>query len=435
MTSEFFLPELLAPAGNMERLEAAVLYGADAVYLGGRDELNLRQGALGFDWADLDRAIALKKSTGVKLYYCLNAFPRQSGFSQVEASLERLSGLDIDGLIVADPGVFRLARRLAPRHDIHVSTQANTASGEAALFWHEQGATRVNLARELDAVALRDTLSFMREKAPALESEVFVHGAMCLAVSGQCLLSAWLNQRPGNLGQCTHPCRFEYRVTGINPDLQSPLLQVEESLRPGAPLWEIAQDGQGFSSFLSPHDLCLVKYLAWFCKAGVSALKIEGRMRTAPMVAQMVNVYRTALNDLASGTFRRQIYLAELAPLSSRSLSSGFFLPNGKRKVFSEPRRNAGETTVVARLEYELEPGVWRVQVKSRWSCSNRAEILLPGLKTIECEPGSYFLENHKDVRAELLHPGTPAKFYLPEHLAVHRLKGELRPGLFIRSV
>ena len=435
MTSKFFLPELLAPAGNMERLEAAVLYGADAVYLGGRDELNLRHGAIGFSWDDLDKAIVLKKSAGVKLYYCINAFPRQSGFPKVEASLERLSDLDIDGLIIADPGVFRLARRLAPRHDIHVSTQANTASGEAALFWHEQGATRVNLARELDAIALRDTLIFLRDKAPRLESEVFVHGAMCLAISGQCLLSAWLNQRPGNLGRCTHPCRFQYKVTGINPDLQQSSLQLEESLRPGEPLWEVAQDNQGFSSFLSPHDLCLVKYLAWFCRLGVSALKIEGRMRTAPMVAQMVNVYRTALNDLVSGTFRYQTYLDELAPLSSRSLSSGFFLPNGKRKVFSVPRRNSGETPVVARLEYELEPGIWQVQVKSRWSSSNKAEILLPGLKTIECEAGSYFLENHKQMKADLLHPGTPARFYLPENSAAHQLTGELCPGLFVRSV
>ncbi|MBQ4132762.1 MAG: U32 family peptidase [Desulfovibrionaceae bacterium] len=430
-----FIPELLAPAGNMERLEAAALYGADAAYLGGRDELNLRQGALGFSWDDLDRAIALKRKTGIKLYYCINAFPRQSGFSRVEESLERLAGLAVDGLIVADPGVFRMARRLAPKHELHVSTQANTCNGEAALFWSEQGAARVNLARELDAPALRETLAAMREKAPELESEVFIHGAMCLAISGQCLLSAWLNQRPGNLGQCTHPCRFEYRAVGINPDLQAPALLLEESLRQGAPLWETAWDEQGFSSFLSPHDLCLAPYLAWFCKQRVSALKIEGRMRTAPMVAQMVNVYRTALDDLAAGTFRVSAYLDELSPLSSRSLCSGFFLPNGKRRVFSEPRRNGGDTPVVARLEHEIEPGVWQVQVKARWQSSNKAEILLPGLHKIECEPGTYALENHREIRAELLHPGTPAKFYLPEGLSGNPVLSRLRPGLFVRSV
>ena len=440
------LPELLAPAGSMERLEAAVLYGTDAVYLGGCDELNLRQGALGFNWQELDRAIALTRARGVKLYYCINAFPRQTGFARVEESLERLAELAVDGLIVADPGVFRLARKLAPGHPIHVSTQANTASGEAALFWHEQGAARVNLARELDAQELRAALAFMREHAPGLESEVFVHGAMCLAVSGQCLLSAWLNQRPGNLGQCTHPCRFEYRaveyddaggLAALTP-AQGAGLKLEEALRQGAPLWEIGPaEGMaeaGFSAFMSPYDLCLASYLVWFARQGVSALKIEGRMRTAPMIAQTVNVYRTALDDLAAGRFRPALYLRELGPLSSRALSSGFFLPGGKRKLFSSPRTEAGASPVVARLEAELSPGVWQVAVKARWERSATAEVLLPGLKTVPLAAGSYAFENHRAEQAQVLHPGTAATFYLPEGLSAEASLAELRPGLFVRA-
>ena len=423
---------MLAPAGSMERLQAAVLYGADAVYLGGRDELNLRHGALGFDWDELDQAIALTRQAGVKLYYCINAFPRQSGFGRVEKSLERLANLAIDGLIVADPGVFRLAREKAPRLDIHVSTQANTASGEAALFWHEMGAGRVNLARELNAHELKETLDFMHRHAPGLESEVFVHGAMCLAVSGQCLLSAWLNQRPGNLGQCTHPCRFEYRAMEVkDPDREIPAaILVEESLRRGTPLWEIGEDEQGFSAFFSPQDLCLVRYLAWFWKRGVSSLKIEGRMRTAPMVAQMVNVYRTALNDLQARRFRPDLYVRELAPLASRALGSGFFLP-GKRETFSDPRIQAGEGPVVARLEREIEPGVWLVNVKSPWKREKPAQVLLPGLKVLEFCAGGYKFENHRGEKVDLLHPGTEAKLFLPDNFADNT--AGLTPGLFIR--
>lgn len=431
MTSRYPLPELLAPAGSMERLQAAVLYGADAVYLGGRDELNLRHGALGFNWDELDLALAVTREAGVKLYYCINAFPRQTGYRQVEESLERLAGLAVDGLIVADPGVFRLAREKAPHLDIHVSTQANTASGQAALFWHEQGAARVNLARELNAREMRETLDFMRERAPGLESEVFVHGAMCLAVSGQCLLSAWLNQRPGNLGQCTHPCRFEYRVMDARD--MPPSFFVEESLRRGDALWEISKDEQGFSAFFSPQDLCLVRYLAWFWKRGVSALKIEGRMRTAPMVAQMVNVYRTALNDLRAGNFRPATYECELAPLASRALGSGFFLPGGKRKIFSDPRRRAGDGPVVARLERELEPGVWLVQVKAPWKRENGAQVLLPGLKSVELNALTYCFENHRGETVELLHPGTEAKLFLPESFDAG--VGRIGPGMFIRVV
>lgn len=429
MTSGYPLPELLAPAGSMERLQAAVLYGADAVYLGGRDELNLRQGALGFSWDELDRALAITREAGVKVYYCINAFPRQADCRRVEESLERLAGLAVDGLIVADPGVFLLAREKTPHLDIHVSTQANTASGQAALFWHGQGAARVNLARELDAREMRETLDFMHERAPGLESEVFVHGAMCLAVSGQCLLSAWLNQRPGNLGQCTHPCRFEYRIVEARD--MPPSFSVEESLRRGDVLWDISEDEQGFSAFFSPQDLCLVRYLAWFWKRGVSALKIEGRMRTAPMVAQMVNVYRAALNDLKAGNFRPATYERELAPLASRALGSGFFLPGGKRKIFSDPRRQAGEGPVVARLEREIEPGVWLVQVKGPWKRENGAQVILPGLRSAALNALAYHFENHRGETVDLLHPGTEAKLFLPEGFDAGG--SAIAPGMFIR--
>ena len=426
---------MLAPAGNMERLESALRYGASAVYLGGKDQLNLRQGALGFTSAELAEALAKTRAAGAKLYYCLNAFPRQQAFGGVEESLERLASLGVDGLIVADAGVLRRAKELAPSIEIHLSTQANTASGEAALFWHEQGVSRVNLARELDLQELRRTTDFLACHAPELETEVFVHGAMCLAMSGQCLLSAWLNQRPGNLGQCTHPCRFEYR----GAEMQLSALRVEESLREGETLWEIAPEESGFSAFWSPHELCLIKYLAWFKARNISALKLEGRMRTAPVVGHMVNVYRTALDDLAAGNFRPVLYLRELAPLASRPLSSGFFLPAGRRKVFFTPDKNVPGPVIVARLLQRVEKpsggdactgagAAFAVQIKAPWGAQSSTQLLLPGLKHIDLPAGSYSFVNHRGEKTDKLHPGTKGIVYFEEELPL------TATGLYIRE-
>ncbi len=424
MKNKNSLPELLAPAGNMERFDSALLYGADAVYLGGKDQLNLRHKALGFSWEELDEAIKKAKKVGVKIYYCLNVFPRQKAFASVEESLERLADLSIDGLIIADPGVLRMARELAPDIEIHLSTQSNTASGEAAVFWHEQGVSRVNLARELDLYDLRTTLQYISEHAPALETEIFVHGAMCLAISGQCLLSAWLNRRPGNLGQCTHPCRFEYRA--VEMGLSG--LRVEEVLREGESLWEIADNEDGFSAFWSPNDLCLVKYLSWFRNNGVSALKLEGRMRTATVVGQMVNVYRTALNDLSKGFFRPDLYLQELSCFASRPLDSGFFLPCGRRKIFFTPECSRSLPVVTGVLHSQNAPDCWKVFVKSRWSSLMDAEILMPGLNNVKLPAGQYFFENHRGEKTTLLHSGTWATVH------IETVVPALQSGLFIRS-
>ena len=194
------LPELLAPAGNPEKLRVAVAYGADAVYLSGQ-RLNLRSAGAGFDRDDILRAIDFAHERGVKVYYCLNAFPGEGDLQDVEDDLDFISRTEADALIIADPGVFRLARQKAPEIPIHVSTQANTCNHSTIDFWQDLGAKRVNLAREMDAASMYRC----REKCPKMELEVFVHGAMCMSLSGRCFLSDWLNQRPANKGQCTPP--------------------------------------------------------------------------------------------------------------------------------------------------------------------------------------------------------------------------------------
>ena len=395
------LPELLAPAGDPERLRAALLYGANAVYLGGQDRLNLRAGAAGFSWEELDAAVTLAAAHQAKIYYCLNALPRQDGLNAAAESLFRLKHSGVAGIIVADPGLIDLAGEIAPELPIHLSTQANTGNARAAAFWARAGVRRVNLARELCREDIAALCAGLKGLAPHLEVEIFVHGAMCLAVSGQCLMSAWLNDRPGNLGQCTHPCRFLYRPRRV---------ELEEELRPGQTTFELRGRSSEFCGLFSPEDLCLVQYLPWLAGQGVAALKIEGRMRTAGALGQMVNVYRAALDDLAKGAFRPEVYVRELSFLAARPLSSGFFLPAGQREILAAPPAQGDPTgKIVARLDGPAESGGFHVAVRGLWDADRPAQVLLPGLRTIDLAPGAYSLENQRGEKVSRLHPGLTA--------------------------
>ena len=360
--SPFSFPELLAPAGNLEKLRTAFFYGADAVYLGGASDgmpsFNLRASAEGLDKAALAEGLLAAAAYGGKVYYCLNSLPVERDLRHLPAVIEETAALGVHGFIIADPGVLRLARKYAPLVPVHLSTQANTCNGESVRFWAEQGVERVNLAREMHC----EDIQAIRESCPNTELEVFVHGAMCLAVSGQCLLSAWLNDRPANTGRCTQPCRFEYRV-------------FEERLRPGQPLWTVTEE-QGYSNIWAPDDLCLLPYLPWFIHTGINALKIEGRMKGPGYVAHVTDVYSTALAFLrqnqilargiamengqpAAGQaaeraehagpegceeeaerlaafFDWKRYMPDLLYTASRPLSTGFFLANGRRYLGAE---------------------------------------------------------------------------------------------------
>lgn len=359
-------PELLAPAGSPEKLQAAVDYGADAVYCGGATT-SLRAPQTGFDAQALAAGVAYAHAHGTKVYYCLNAIARPGSMEAVHADLAMLEGLAAqpDGLIIADPGVFALARREVPHMDVHISTQANTANAVAARFWADAGATRVNLARELSAREIRA----IRHTVPDMELEVFVHGAMCMAVSGRCFLSDWLTDRSGNAGVCAQPCRYEYRPIAF-----------EEELRPGQTTWEVAED-EGYTKFFAAEDLCLVKYLAWFVKNRIDCIKLEGRMKSPLYVVQVTDVYRTALDDLARGHFRPGLYAAELAAAGSRVYSSGFFLGEASRRRTWDYSATHPHKPVVARVAEVLSPGRYRVQVRAQWQAGAAVEAMEPGLK------------------------------------------------------
>ena len=403
-----FLPELLAPAGDPEKLQTALIYGADAVYLGGRQH-NLRAGARGFTWDEIDEALAAAGQWQARAYFCLNSLPRQDDLPALEAAFKRLGQTAFDGLILADPGTLRLARRHVPHLPVHLSTQANSGNSQAVEFWRDQGVSRINLARELSSREIKA----IRRACPEVELEVFVHGAMCLAVSGQCHLSAYLSDRSANRGACTHPCRFGYRVRSVG---------LEEKQRPGRITWEVL-DEEPFSALLASQDLCLIKHLAWFAANRIDALKIEGRTKSSSYLARVLDVYSTALADLGQGSFRPGTYLAELAETATRPLGSGFFLP-GKTDREILPAQGACKP-VVGRVESRLNRDCWLVAVKHRWPAGLPLEILVPGLRRPVIHPTGFALENETGSSMPVVHSGQWIRFRCDHP--------DLQPGYFLR--
>lgn len=406
------VPELLGPAGDPERLQTALLYGADAVYLGG-PQFNLRAKSRGFTWDELGKGLEETHRLGRKAYFCLNVLPHEDQLGSVTSYLETLSGYPLDGLILADPGVVALAAKIAPRIPIHLSTQANTGNRAAAHFWKEQGVSRINLARELDLSGIRA----MRRAVPDMELEVFAHGAMCMAISGRCLLSAYLNERSANLGQCAHPCRFKYRPLSLT---------LQEQQRSKEAVWEIVQEEKGYSSILASEDLCLVKYLAWFARLGIDSLKIEGRMKGVSYLGVVLDVYATALKDLRAGLFRPGLYLQELAQVATRPLGTGFFLSGTRKRLFT-PGHSTQHPLILGRVTGQTAPSGWEVQVKQGWQTDSDFQVLVPGLKRPRVRSGDYVLEQDNGQKVLTTHPGQTAILRC-EH-------PELRAGLLLRGV
>jgi len=299
--------ELLAPAGNREKLEIAIHYGADAVYLAGKD-FSLRNFSGNFTKTEMAEAIRFSHTKGVKVYVACNIYSRNEEQTAIAAFLEELGPMAPDGLIVSDPAIFMLARRLIPEIPLHISTQANITNYNAALFWEELGAKRLIAARELSLAEIKEIKQRSR-----LEMEAFVHGAMCISYSGRCLLSNAMAARESNRGKCCHPCRFKYFVM--------------EETRPGQ-YFPIVEDDRGTYIFNS-RDLCMLAHIPRMAAAGINALKIEGRMKSIHYTATTVKVYREALDAYAADPQNFSVkpqWIEELAKVSHRGYCSGFYL-------------------------------------------------------------------------------------------------------------
>ena len=301
--------ELLAPAGNFERLETAIRYGADAVYVGST-AFSLRNLADNFAPEKLGETVEFVHKNGAKLYVTVNSFIRDEELSRLEDTLRALRDAAPDALIVNDPAVIRMAKRICPDIPLHLSTQANTLNSEAAKFWYEQGCSRIVLARELTLEQIR----LLRSRTPSeLELEMFVHGAMCVSYSGRCLLSNYIDGRDSNRGECVQPCRWDYEVEGNTVYTAN----FREKGKNGE-YFTIEDDGKG-SFILNSRDMCLAPFLKEIEDAGVCCIKIEGRMKSILYVATAVNAYRMALDGAPT-----ELVMRELMRLSHRPYTTGF---------------------------------------------------------------------------------------------------------------
>lgn len=302
-------PEILAPASSLEVLKTAIRYGADAVYIGG-EMYGLRAKAKNFSMEDMKKGIAFAHEHGKKVYVTANITAHDRDLRGVEEYFTQLKEIAPDALIISDPGVFTIAKKICPEIDVHVSTQANNVNYMTFRFWHDLGATRVVTARELSLKEIADINEHIPEE---LEIETFVHGAMCISYSGRCLLSNYFTGRDANLGACTHPCRWKYHI-------------VEET-RPGEYL-PIEENERGTYIFNSK-DLCMIEHIPELVEAGVDSFKIEGRMKTALYVAVVVRAYRQALDDYYEDPqrYRNHIsyYQKEIAKCTYRQFTTGFF--------------------------------------------------------------------------------------------------------------
>lgn len=370
-------PELLAPAGNMEKLQTAVHYGADAVYLGGR-EFGLRSQADNFSLDEMKAALEYCHIRKVKAYLTVNSYPHNAALGRLEEYLGEVAPLPFDAYIVADPGIIDLARKISPQRQLHLSTQANTTNWRSAGFWKRQGFSRINLARETTLEAIAETVA-----RTCVEVEVFVHGALCISYSGRCLLSSAMTGRDANQGECAHPCRWNYRL-------------VEEQ-RPGE-YFPVLEDDDGTFVFNS-RDLCLLEYLPQIVSSGVVSLKIEGRMKGINYVASVLRVYRQALDEYCAdpGIYRcRSEWMEELSKLSHRGYTTGF--------LFGAPR-NVGQEyysayvrshEFVGLVEEIRDDGSAVVGVRNRIKRGDELEFIGPGMRSALFRMDELFLFDHE---------------------------------------
>lgn len=349
--------ELLAPAGNREKLEIAIHYGADAVYLAGKD-FSLRNFSGNFSIEEILDAVKFSHDQGVKVYVACNIYSRNSEQTAIASYLEELEKVEPDGLIVADPAIFMLARRLVPHIPLHISTQANVTNYNAALFWEKMGAKRLIAARELSLPEIKEIT-----QRCGLEIEAFVHGAMCISYSGRCLLSNAMAQRESNRGKCCHPCRFRYAVM--------------EETRPGQ-YFPISEDDRGTYIFNSK-DLCMLEYIPAMAQAGIKALKIEGRMKSIHYVATTVKVYREALDIFRESPDEFEVlpqWREELAKVSHRGYCSGFFFDDPSQLIPNTKDLRCAGATFAGKILSTDKSGRMHIEVRNRLRPGDMVELL-----------------------------------------------------------
>lgn len=365
--------ELLAPAGNLEKLKMAVIYGADAVYLAGQ-AFGLRAFADNFTGPELVKGVEFAQRRGVKVYITVNIFAHNQDLKELPNYLRELEALGVDGIIFSDPGVWQIAQEIGSTLNLHLSTQANTTNWASARFWESRGVKRIILARELSLEEIQE----IRTKVN-LELEVFVHGAMCVSYSGRCLLSNYFTGRDANLGECAQPCRWRYAL-------------VEEK-RPGE-YYPLFEDQRG-TYLLNSQDLCLIRYLPELIKAGVNSFKIEGRMKSIHYVATVVKVYREVLDAYYANPDQfifQEKWLQELAKVSHRDYSTGFLLGKPNQNYATSAYRRTHDFIGLVR-DYDPLAKLAQVEQRNNFQVGEKVEIMGAETKLFSQEIRELFSE------------------------------------------
>ena len=360
-------PEILSPAGNFEKMRAAILFGADAVYLAGHI-FGMRAAADNFSLEELKEAVSYAHSKGVKVYLTVNTMPREYEYDKLEKYFKDISDFGIDALIIADIGVFMLARRMLPDIDIHISTQANVTSAQTCIAWYNLGAKRIVLARELTLDEIRAIRAAIPEDC---EIECFVHGSMCISYSGRCLLSGHMIGRDANRGMCAQPCRWNFKIHRY---------EIFEEKRPecSMPIEEV--DGETF--IMASRDTCTIEHIPELIEAGINSFKIEGRMKSAYYTAVVTNTYKMAVNSYFSTEYKYDPkWYSELESVSHRDYATGYY--------FSDSHMDANTSETMGYLKdkaylavvvgYNDEKELVEFSQRNKMTITDEMEILTPG--------------------------------------------------------
>ena len=357
--------ELLAPAGDLEKLKIAVEYGADAVYFGG-EMFSLRAGAGNLSIAEIEEGVKYAHDRNVRCHMALNIFAHNEDIEPLKKYLASIKHIPIDAFIVSDPGILNLVKEMIPQAEIHLSTQANMTNYLTAGFWYSQGVKRLVLARELTFDEIKEIRRNIQED---MEIEAFVHGAMCISYSGRCLLSNFMADRDANRGQCAHPCRWKYKL-------------VEEQ-RPGE-YYPVEEDGRG-TYILNSKDLCMLRYIPQLAEAGINSVKIEGRMKSVFYVACVVGAYRKALDayyEDPKGYKFDENWFAEMTKASHREFTTGFYFdkPTNEDQNYqtSTYTRDYSFTGMVK--DYDENTGIAVVEQRNKMVTGDEIEVFGPGM-------------------------------------------------------
>lgn len=349
--------ELLSPAGNMEKLKIAFKYGADACYLAGKS-FGLRAFSGNFDENELADAVNLAHSLNKKIYVTVNIVAHNNDFDGLDKYLMFLENINVDAIIVSDIGIMELAKKVAPKLDIHVSTQANVTNKYTAKFYVDLGVKRIVLARELSITEIKEIKEYLPKD---VEIETFVHGAMCISYSGRCLLSNYLSGRDSNRGACIQACRFEYSIC--------------EKTRKGEH-YDIQEDDRG-TYILNSKDLCMIEYLDQLIDAGVTSFKIEGRMKSPYYVATITNAYRRAIDDLKNGKPFDKTCINEVEKTSHRRYTTGFYF-GSKDKEYIKDSMPIQSSEFMAVVKEDANNGYATIEQRNRFKRGDKLEVLSP---------------------------------------------------------